>query len=198
MASSSAAQRAESPSDSEYAEDISDSAPNKFKLSQRSFMRMIRQREAQLDAAATAEKYKSKRANKMGNIFSNKITSNTNSYKFTQFRIPVDGWRKKCLFLLMLVLFILIGINMALTLWIIKVMEFSSVRYNDIFHAATLPSRIFLYLVLCLSYWCWNKMFVTTHLFSSLVSSPWLILNRKSFESAYRIVCLVWTCLELI
>lgn len=42
------------------------------------------------------------------------------------------GWRKKCLYTLILLLAILITINLALTLWILKVMEFSSVITNAI------------------------------------------------------------------
>ncbi|XP_055371214.1 GATA zinc finger domain-containing protein 14 isoform X2 [Condylostylus longicornis] len=36
------------------------------------------------------------------------------------------GWRKKCLYILLLILMLLIIINLILTLWILKVMEFSS------------------------------------------------------------------------
>lgn len=42
------------------------------------------------------------------------------------------GWRKKCLYALVLILAILITINLALTLWILKVMEFSSVIRDNL------------------------------------------------------------------
>lgn len=38
------------------------------------------------------------------------------------------GWRKKCLYTLLLLLTVLIITNLVLTLWILKVMEFSTVR----------------------------------------------------------------------
>ncbi|XP_072391203.1 gamma-sarcoglycan [Diabrotica undecimpunctata] len=42
------------------------------------------------------------------------------------FRIGIYGWRKKCLYILILVLLIMVVVNLALTLWVLKVMEFSS------------------------------------------------------------------------
>ncbi|XP_052860572.1 delta-sarcoglycan [Anopheles cruzii] len=41
-------------------------------------------------------------------------------------QLALYGWRKKCLYALILILTIMIIVNMALTLWIMKVMEFSS------------------------------------------------------------------------
>lgn len=40
--------------------------------------------------------------------------------------IGLYGWRRKCLFVLILGLLTLIVLNLALTLWILKVMEFST------------------------------------------------------------------------
>ncbi|XP_055846979.1 delta-sarcoglycan [Episyrphus balteatus] len=42
------------------------------------------------------------------------------------YHLGLMGWRKKCLYTLILVLMLLIIINLVLTLWILKVMEFSS------------------------------------------------------------------------
>ncbi|XP_018565194.1 gamma-sarcoglycan [Anoplophora glabripennis] len=42
------------------------------------------------------------------------------------FRIGIYGWRKKCLYILILVLLVMVIVNLALTLWVLKVMEFSS------------------------------------------------------------------------
>ncbi|XP_018331747.1 delta-sarcoglycan-like [Agrilus planipennis] len=42
------------------------------------------------------------------------------------FRIGIYGWRKRCLYVLILGLLIIVIINLALTLWVLKVMEFSS------------------------------------------------------------------------
>ncbi|XP_065093576.1 zeta-sarcoglycan [Ochlerotatus camptorhynchus] len=41
-------------------------------------------------------------------------------------QLTLYGWRKKCLYSVILILMIMIIINLALTLWILKVMEFSS------------------------------------------------------------------------
>lgn len=43
------------------------------------------------------------------------------------FKIGIYGWRKRCLYVLILGLLIMVIINLALTLWVLKVMEFSSV-----------------------------------------------------------------------
>ncbi|XP_043271848.1 zeta-sarcoglycan [Venturia canescens] len=42
------------------------------------------------------------------------------------FRIGLYGWRKRCLYSLILGLMIMVILNLALTLWLLKVMEFSS------------------------------------------------------------------------
>jgi len=39
------------------------------------------------------------------------------------------GWRRRCLFLVLIILLLLVIINLALTLWILKVMEFSVVSH---------------------------------------------------------------------
>lgn len=49
------------------------------------------------------------------------------------FQLGLYGWRKKCLYILILALAILIVVNLALTLWILKVMEFTTVRSNNQF-----------------------------------------------------------------
>lgn len=43
------------------------------------------------------------------------------------FKLGIYGWRKRCLYALMLGLLIVVIVNLALTLWVLKVMEFSSV-----------------------------------------------------------------------
>ncbi|XP_046394688.1 delta-sarcoglycan-like isoform X2 [Ischnura elegans] len=42
------------------------------------------------------------------------------------FRVGIYGWRKRCLYLLVLSLMVMVIVNLALTLWLLKVMEFSS------------------------------------------------------------------------
>lgn len=46
-----------------------------------------------------------------------------------EFYLGLYGWRKKCLYFLILSLAILIVVNLALTLWILKVMEFTTVSH---------------------------------------------------------------------
>lgn len=45
------------------------------------------------------------------------------------FRVGIYGWRKRCLYLLILGLLVMVIVNLALTLWVLKVMEFSSVSF---------------------------------------------------------------------
>ncbi|KAL0274571.1 UNVERIFIED_CONTAM: hypothetical protein PYX00_002673 [Menopon gallinae] len=42
------------------------------------------------------------------------------------FQVGIYGWRKRCLYLLIMGLLVMVIINLALTLWVLKVMEFSS------------------------------------------------------------------------
>lgn len=51
------------------------------------------------------------------------------------FRLGVYGWRKKCLYSLVLALMLIVILNLALTVWLLKVMGFSSV-------SRVIPSRI--------------------------------------------------------
>ncbi|XP_071452781.1 delta-sarcoglycan-like [Hetaerina americana] len=48
------------------------------------------------------------------------------SPKCAGFRVGIYGWRKRCLYLLVLSLMVMVIVNLALTLWLLKVMEFSS------------------------------------------------------------------------
>lgn len=43
------------------------------------------------------------------------------------YRIGIYGWRKRCLYFLVIILFSMVIINLALTIWIIRVMDFSVV-----------------------------------------------------------------------
>lgn len=43
--------------------------------------------------------------------------------------LGIIGWRKKCLYVLLIILMLLIITNLVLTLWILKVMEFSTVSF---------------------------------------------------------------------
>lgn len=50
------------------------------------------------------------------------------------FHMGLYGWRKKCLYLLVFSLMLLIVVNLGLTLWILKVMEFSAVSGHNVWH----------------------------------------------------------------
>jgi len=56
---------------------------------------------------------------------SNKCSAYGNSTH--NFHIGIYGWRKRCLYVLILGLLVMVIVNLALTLWVLKVMEFSSV-----------------------------------------------------------------------
>lgn len=43
--------------------------------------------------------------------------------------VGIYGWRKRCLYLLIVVLVAVVIVNLSLTLWLLKVMQFSSVRF---------------------------------------------------------------------
>lgn len=61
------------------------------------------------------------------------------------FYLGLYGWRKRCLYILILGLAILIVVNLALTLWILKVMEFTTVSdYNG-----PKENSVFEYLCMC-------------------------------------------------
>jgi hypothetical protein len=51
------------------------------------------------------------------------------------FKVGIYGWRKRCLYLLILGLLVMVIVNLALTLWVLKVMEFSSVSKTPTFTA---------------------------------------------------------------
>ena len=44
------------------------------------------------------------------------------------YKIGIYGWRKRCLYLFVLLLLIILVVNFALTIWILRVMWFNTVR----------------------------------------------------------------------
>nr|XP_042698827.1 gamma-sarcoglycan-like [Chrysemys picta bellii]XP_042698828.1 gamma-sarcoglycan-like [Chrysemys picta bellii] len=44
------------------------------------------------------------------------------------YNIGIYGWRKRCLYLFVLLLLIVLVVNFALTIWILKVMWFSTLK----------------------------------------------------------------------
>ncbi|XP_076273501.1 sarcoglycan delta isoform X2 [Rhynchophorus ferrugineus] len=56
----------------------------------------------------------------------NDVSRNQSSPRCHQgFRVGIYGWRKKCLYALILILLFMVIVNLALTLWVLKVMDFS-------------------------------------------------------------------------
>lgn len=60
-----------------------------------------------------------------------KADSIRNSYN-SQFKVGIYGWRKKCLYILVMALMLMLIINLALTLWVLKVLDFNSVNLTFI------------------------------------------------------------------
>ncbi|CAK1578291.1 unnamed protein product [Parnassius mnemosyne] len=54
-----------------------------------------------------------------------KADSIRNSYN-SQFKVGIYGWRKKCLYILVMALMFMMILNLALTLWVLKVLDFNS------------------------------------------------------------------------
>ncbi|XP_016399091.1 delta-sarcoglycan-like [Sinocyclocheilus rhinocerous] len=50
-----------------------------------------------------------------------------NTEKPQVYKVGIYGWRKRCLYFFVLLLMILIVVNLALTIWILKVMNFTIV-----------------------------------------------------------------------
>ena len=46
------------------------------------------------------------------------------------YKIGIYGWRKRCLYLFVLLLIVILVVNFALTIWILRVMWFNTVRTN--------------------------------------------------------------------
>ena len=44
------------------------------------------------------------------------------------YKIGIYGWRKRCLYVFILLIMVTVIVNLALTVWILKVMDFSVVR----------------------------------------------------------------------
>lgn len=65
---------------------------------------------------------KSNNRHDMGNI-----SVNNNSGEDYGVKIGIYGWRKRCLYLLILILMFMMIINFVLTLWVLKVMDFNLV-----------------------------------------------------------------------
>ncbi|KAL3266382.1 hypothetical protein HHI36_010559 [Cryptolaemus montrouzieri] len=79
-----------------------------------------------------------------GSIAQGVVPGSEGSQSAYNFRIGIYGWRKRCLYVLILVLLIMVIVNLTLTLWVLKVMEFSSVSsLKLIFHLMKLALATF-------------------------------------------------------
>lgn len=56
------------------------------------------------------------------------------------YKVGIYGWRKRCLYFFVLLLMILILINLALTIWILKVMNFTIVSPFSVLFLAAVAS----------------------------------------------------------
>jgi len=48
------------------------------------------------------------------------------------YKIGIYGWRKRCLYIFMLLIMVTVIVNLALTVWILKVMDFSIVSHLSV------------------------------------------------------------------
>lgn len=48
--------------------------------------------------------------------------------QYVVFRVGIYGWRKRCLYVFILLLTVVIVVNLALTVWIMSVLDFTPVR----------------------------------------------------------------------
>jgi len=46
-------------------------------------------------------------------------------------KIGIYGWRKKCLYFFLLLLLVIVAINLALTIWILVVLDFNLVSWSS-------------------------------------------------------------------
>ncbi|VVC87212.1 unnamed protein product [Leptidea sinapis] len=69
-----------------------------------------------------------------------KADSIRNSYN-SQFKVGIYGWRKKCLYILVMALMLMMIVNLALTLWVLKVLDFNSALVLDSLFASSIKSR---------------------------------------------------------
>ena len=53
-----------------------------------------------------------------------------NYYSAEKYKIGIYGWRKRCLYLIILLLLALLIINFSLILWVVKVLDFNPVSKN--------------------------------------------------------------------
>ena len=57
------------------------------------------------------------------------------------YKVGIYGWRKRCMYFFVLLLMILILVNLAMTIWILKVMNFTIVSKTIQFSLALLRGR---------------------------------------------------------
>jgi len=65
----------------------------------------------------------------------------------TVYPVGIYGWRKRCLYFFILLLLVTMIVNLALTIWILKVMNFTVVS-NSFFYCDPLSHYVFILLTL--------------------------------------------------
>lgn len=61
-----------------------------------------------------------------------RMESNHQTQKGYSISVGIYGWRKRCLYILIVGLMIMMVINLALTLWVLKVLDFNFVSFRNI------------------------------------------------------------------
>lgn len=111
------------------------------------------------------------------------------------YKIGIYGWRKRCLYLFVLLLLIILVVNFSLTIWILKVMWFSpvSVLLNFPFftYSLFLPHHFlyfictsaFLFFINCNLYLGWHIYICVVYLWTYLLICNFFIsINFQNIE----------------
>lgn len=61
------------------------------------------------------------------------VRSTEDAHNYYHNKIGIYGWRKRCIYAFILTLLIMVILNLALSLWVLKVLEFSIVSAITIF-----------------------------------------------------------------
>lgn len=115
------------------------------------------------------------------------------------YKIGIYGWRKRCLYLFVLLLIVILVVNFALTIWILRVMWFNTVRMTHLgslcfqlggfptaFFPTPLPSMFSLYhllICLCLDSESLEPHSVTCWLCNSIIH--YLLIAVWLYRTAY-------------
>lgn len=114
------------------------------------------------------------------------------------YKVGIYGWRKRCLYFFVLLLMILILVNLAMTIWILKVMNFTIVSETIQFALALLGGRESMgeekrmWKVMAVKFkitykqwfwWGWGKSVI-----AQITCEDWLLLNLNPSEAGNPVV----------